>query len=494
MLESLDLSHRLSKEAYQQQVEGLMLDLANLQRQCWQASIPVIVVLEGWAASGKGDYVRSLVEYMDPRGFIVHPVWPPTEQEQQFPFLRRFWLRLPPHGKVGIFYHSWYTRVLEDRLFTRIDPAQVPQTIQQINAFERQLHDDGAVIIKLWMHVSKKKLNKRLKKAAQDELRAWRIRPEDWQQAKHYDEYRQLAEEMLIYSSTGAAPWTLIEADCRRWASIKSLTTLTAALRSRLEQAQLQQITSEPSLPAQTQLAPMEPDWLAKVDLSQQLSEDDYHRRLGEAQVALLKLQRQLDRDRRPVLILFEGWDAAGKGGAIKRLTSQLDPRSFAVYPFSAPNTEEQQQHYLWRFWRRLPARGTIGIFDRSWYGRVLVERIEGFASDREWQRAYGEINEFEAQLVTGDYILVKFWLHISADEQLKRFEERNNSPFKQYKLTDEDWRNREKWPLYEVAVNQMLQRTSTAIAPWTVIAGNDKRFARVQVLETVTQAIAAAL
>lgn len=227
-----------------------------------------------------------------------------------------------------------------------------------------------------------------------------------------------------------------------------------------------------------------------KIDLGLHLLKDDYKQQLREAQVKLRQLQLQIFQKKVPVLALFEGWDAAGKGGAIKRLTDTLDPRSYQVHAFVAPTTEELNYHYLWRFWRQIPREGTIGIFDRSWYGRVLVERVEGFASELEWRRSYKEINEFEAQLTASGCVIVKFWLHISFEEQLKRFEERKNNEFKSYKLTEEDWRNREKWSLYNVAVNQMIARTNTPYAPWTVVPGNDKYYARVHVLETVINAV----
>jgi AMP-polyphosphate phosphotransferase len=244
----------------------------------------------------------------------------------------------------------------------------------------------------------------------------------------------------------------------------------------------------------QTHLEPTEPDLLAKVDLTLKLSAEDYKQQLKQEQVILRQLQLKIHKHKIPVLAIFEGWDAAGKGGAIKRLTDTLDPRSYVVQPFAAPSDEEKAHHYLWRFWRKLPTAGTIGIFDRSWYGRVLVERVEGFATDAEWRRAYREINEFESQLVSAGYVLLKFWLHISPEEQLQRFKQRESDPFKEYKLTPEDFRNREKWPLYDVAVNQMVQRTHTHQAPWHLVAANDKYYARIKVIQTVIQAIEAKL
>jgi polyphosphate:AMP phosphotransferase len=407
--------------------------------------------------------------------------------------LWRFWQKLPAAGKIVFFYHSWYTHVLEDRLFKRLSPEQVPVMMRDINAFERQLVDDGVAIAKFWLHLSRKELKQRLKKYASDQLDAWRVRPEDWQQAKKYQEYTALAEEMLTYTSTGAAPWTLVESDCERWAKVKVLSQLVATLVAALERKK-NLASVIPNLPPQKELLPTEPDFLAQVDLDLKLDRDEYKKRLREAQVKLRKLQLKIHQARIPVLILFEGWDAAGKGGAIKRLTDILDPRSYQVKTFAKPTEEEAQHHYLWRFWRSLPQRGTIGIFDRSWYGRVLVERVEGFATSAQWQRAYQEINEFEAMLTSDGYVLVKFWLHISPEEQLQRFETRKTDQFKNYKLTDEDWRNRDQWSDYEVAINQAIARTSTPAAPWTVVSGNDKYYARVNVIETVINAISAAL
>lgn len=488
MLETLDLSLTLDKATYRQQIETLMQQLHTLQNACRDQKLPIVVVLEGWAAAGKGALVRKMVQYMDPRSFTVHPIWPPTEQERYYPFLWRFWQRLPARGHLGVFYHSWYTHVLEDRLFERVAESRIPNLFRDINAFERQLFDDGVAIVKYWIHLSRRELKSRLKDYAERPLESWRVRPEDWQQQKNYDRYCALAEDMLLSTSSGQAPWTLIEGDCERWARVKVLSQMAATLTEALDRRKIQ---PPPVIyPPQEKLEPTEPDLLAQVDLTKSLSADAYKKKLREEQVRLRQLQISIFKENVPVLILFEGWDAAGKGGAIKRLTDILDPRSYFVYPFAAPTHEEKEHHYLWRFWRRLPTVGQIGIFDRSWYGRVLVERIENFATDEEWRRAYREINEFELQLTGAGYVLVKFWLHISPDEQLRRFEERQNDPFKTYKLTDEDWRNREKWSLYEVAVNQMLQRTSTFTAPWTLVAANDKYYARVTILDAVSDAI----
>ncbi len=492
MLDTLDLNLSLEKEPYQSQIEDLMSQLRSLQNACWQHNLPVTVVLEGWAAAGKGALVKKMTNYMDPRGFAVLPIFAISSHEEKYPLLWRFWHKLPPRGSIGFFYHSWYTHVLEDRLFEKVSAADVPMIMREINGFERQLVDDGMAIAKFWIHLSRKELKKRLKKSASDELEAWRVRPEDWQQEKRYDEYTALAEEMLIYTSTGPAPWVLVEGNCQRWARVKVLSQLVATIVEALDKRKIKLPAQD--IPPQKELLPTEPDFLAKVDLSLKLEPEEYKERLRNAQLELRKLQLKIHQHNLPVLMLFEGWDAAGKGGAIKRLTDILDPRSYKVNAFAAPTQEENKYHYLWRFSRHLPGQGTIGIYDRSWYGRVLVERIEGFASEIEWRRSYQEINEFEAQLTRKGYVLLKFWLHISQDEQLARFETRKNNMFKEYKLTDEDWRNRDKWSLYYVGVNQAIARTSTPSAPWSIVPANDKYYARVFVIETVINAIKAAL
>ncbi len=487
MLNRLDLSPSLDRAVYREKMDTLMHRLRSLHTQCWQQRLTLIIVLEGWAAAGKGTMVKELATCMDPRGLVLHPIVAPTAEEEKYPFLWRFWQRLPAQGTVGVFYHSWYTHVLEDRLLQNVAPEQVYPRLEAINGFERQLQRDRVGIAKFWIHLSQKELKKRLKKYARDPLDAWRVRPEDWQQHKYYQQYTTLAEEMISHTSSHSIPWTLIAGDCKRWARVQLLSHLADQLAFLLEH---QSATSPLHTPPPNILPVAEtPDYLSNVDLSQSLSKKTYKKQLKNQQIELRKLQRRIFEQQVPVLALFEGWDAAGKGGAIKRLIEVLDPRSYQVRPFAAPTDEENAHHYLWRFWRKLPPVGTVGIFDRSWYGRVLVERVEGFASEIEWQRAYDEINEFETQLIDRGYVLLKFWLHIDPDEQLKRFQNRQAHPFKKHKITDEDWRNREKWGLYEIAVNQMIAHTETA-APWTLIPANDKYYARVKVIETLTHAV----
>jgi AMP-polyphosphate phosphotransferase len=229
---------------------------------------------------------------------------------------------------------------------------------------------------------------------------------------------------------------------------------------------------------------------LETLDLSRTLAREKYVTEITRRQIQLRELSWQIYAKKRPVMVAFEGWDAAGKGGAIKRITEKMDPRGYVVYPISAPQGEDKARHYLYRFWRRMPERGQIAIFDRTWYGRVLVERVEGFAEAQAWKRAYKEINSFERQLRDFGTILVKFWIHISPEEQLRRFEERRRIGYKAWKLTEEDWRNREKWERYQEAVEEMLVKTSTRTAPWILVEGNDKYWARVRILTRLVEAL----
>ena len=373
MLDNLDLTLTLDKESYKLQINDLMRQLRKLQMACWEKKLPVIVVLEGWTASGKGSLVKKTVNYMDPRGFEVHPILPPTQQEQQYPFLWRFWSKIPPQGKMSFFYHSWYSHVWEDRLLGKLPKDKVEEVFAQINAFEKNLTADGVAIAKFCLHLSHKELKKRLKKYAANELNSWRVRPEDWQQAKHYKEYFELAEEMLLKTNTKFAPWNPIASDCSRWAKVKVLSQLVTILKKALEE-QSTLFPGMSSTPTLILKGKTKYNRLEQVDLSKKLTKKNYQEQLRKAQIELRSLQRSIHKAKIPVLVLFEGWDASGKGGAIKRLSAILDPRNYQVSTFAAPTNEEQQYHYLWRFWRRLPRAGTIGIFDRSWYGRVLVE------------------------------------------------------------------------------------------------------------------------
>ena len=492
MLENVDLSSRASKAQYKAEKPALELQLAELQRQARDLGIPVIVVFEGWGASGKGTLINELILPLDPRGFSVASTLAPNAEEALRPFLWRFWTRTPARGRLAIFDRSWYRRVLVDRVEKEIRKADVAQAYDDIRSFERQLADDGAVIIKFFLHIGKKEQKSRFKCLLADKSTAWRVTKEDWKQHRQYDKYVAVTEDMLARTDSEFAPWIVVESEDRRFATLKVFRAVVDAMTRAIRKSP-GKARGAGKAPADETPAPLPssgPLILSKVDLSVSLDRDTYEKVMDEKQGRLRELEHEIYKARMPVVIAYEGWDAAGKGGNLKRLTRNLDPRGYEVVPVAAPTAVEKAHHYLWRFWTQLPKAGHITIFDRTWYGRVLVERVEGFCSEADWRRAYREINEMERHWVTFGMVLVKFWVQIDQKEQLRRFHEREKDPHKQWKITDEDWRNRKKWPQYEVAVNEMLQRTSTAAAPWTVVESNCKLYARVKALDTVIRAI----
>ncbi|HOZ48099.1 MAG TPA: polyphosphate:AMP phosphotransferase [Candidatus Hydrogenedentes bacterium] len=487
MLETIDLKAKLSKSEYKEALERLDLRLPELQRELRDAGIPSLVVFEGWDAAGKGSVLGRLLQPLDPRGFKVHNIKGTTDEERMRPPMRIFWLLLPAQGTMAIFNHSWYRQVLSERVENGGPTERLRAAYERIRVLEHQLTDEGMVIVKLFLHISKKEQARRFKQMREDPAFAWKVGKEERRRHKHYEAYYEASEDMLRETSTSHAPWTIVPATDERFALVKVAETLSLAFENAAQAARC----GKPSAPkpASRRTSPLD-----RVDLTLATPPETYDKELPKLQGELRRLQHRCYVRRVPVVIVYEGWDAAGKGGNIRRLTRELDPRGYEVVPVAAPEGEEKTHHYLWRFWRALPKAGHITIFDRSWYGRVLVERIEEFAQPRDWMRAYREINEFEAQLSEFGMVVVKFWLHISKQEQLRRFKDREQSPYKQWKITDEDWRNRERWNDYWIAVSDMIEQTSTVHAPWTIVEANDKLFARLKTLQVVTERIKKAL
>ena len=489
MLEKIDLSKKVDKKTYRRVMDEAEEKLGLLQRECKDAGIPVILVFEGMGAAGKGVQINRLIQALDPRGFDVYACDRPTEDEQMRPFLWRYWTKTPAKGRIAVFDRSWYRSVQVDRFDGLTREDKLGDAYQDILSFEKQLCDDGTVIMKFFLYIDKDEQKKRFKKLEGSKETSWRVTEEDWNRNKDFDRYLKMNEEMLEKTDTDYAPWVIIEAVDKDYAALKIVSTVMDRLEYELEHRR-----PEDGKQAQRQESKTRERFkngvLSGIDLSKSLTEEEYKTRLKKLQKRLAELHSELYRLRIPVVIGFEGWDAGGKGGAIKRLTSNLDPRGYRVNPTAAPNDIEKVHHYLWRFWNSVPKAGHIAVFDRTWYGRVMVERIEGFCSEAEWRRAYQEINEMESHMANAGAVVLKFWLHIDKDEQERRFKERQANPAKQWKITDEDWRNREKWDQYEEAVNEMLIRTSTTYAPWIVVEGNDKRYARVKVLQTVVDAL----
>jgi polyphosphate kinase 2 (PPK2 family) len=494
MLELLNLDQKISKEDYARTFPELEERLGQCQRAARAAGIPVIIVCEGWDAAGKGTVINRLAAALDPRGFQVHLVGPANEVDRWYPWPRRFWNALPADGLFAIFDHSWYRRVLADRIDKAVPAESWRGAYEEILELERTLCSAGAVIVKLWMHIDKAEQKRRFRRLTKHSATAWKVAKPERTQHRRWAQWLPAVEEMLERTGTAAAPWTVVEATQARFARVKIFRTVVEAVeaevarRGALAKPKNMPMPLPPERPAAARTI------LDGVDLSLALEREEYEARLAELQQRMFHLEHELYLARIPAVIAYEGWDAAGKGGNIRRLTESLDPRGYRVVPVGAPSREELAHHYLWRFWPNIPKAGHIAIFDRTWYGRVLVERVEGFCSEDEWKRSYREINEFERQLTDFGTVVVKFWLQIDSAEQLRRFQERQATPYKQWKITDEDWRNREKWPQYQVAVLDMLEKTSTSYAPWTILESNCKLHARIKALQTVAAALEKAL
>lgn len=488
MFESAELGHKIDKETYKAEEPKLREALLNAQFDLKdKGKFPVIILISGVEGAGKGETVNLLNEWMDPRLIQTRAFFMPTDEERDKPPMWRFWKAMPPRGQIGIMFGSWYTAPVVNRVLGRSRVADLNESIEEINRLERMLCDEGALIIKFWFHLSKAKQEKRLKTLSKDPKTSWRVTEADWKTLELYDKFKKWSEHTLRETSTGDAPWIVVEGEDPYYRSLTVGKYIEKAIRQRLDVTERR--TRKSNVPPIFQ--PIDHvQILDRLDLSVAVPKKKYEEDLEVWQGKLNALVRDKAFKKRALITVFEGNDAAGKGGSIRRLASALDARMYDIIPVAAPTEEERAQPYLWRFWRHIPAKGRMTIFDRSWYGRVLVERIEGFCSEFDWMRAYGEISDFEQQLVDSDITVAKFWLAISKEEQLRRFKEREQIGYKRFKITDEDWRNREKWDLYANAVNDMVERTSTASAPWTLVESNDKYHARIKVLKTLVKAL----
>jgi polyphosphate:AMP phosphotransferase len=492
MFENAELGQAIDKDTYKQAVPVLRASLLEAQGQLATAPFSVLVLVAGSPAAGKSEAVDLLLEWLDARGVQTHAMRKPTDEERQRPPLWRYWRDLPARGRMGIFFGGWESVPLLKCLRGQIDRARLDQLLDRYTDFERMLHREDTLLVKLWLHLSKKSLKKRLKKLEGDPALSWQVTRQDREVLRQYEHYRSICEQVVRRTSTGEAPWTIIEATQRRYRNLSVARTLLTALQERLEGERQKPPRPEPRAVI---LNPAPLNVIRSLDLGKTFPADDrYKDELRQAQGDLGRLTRELRQRGRSLILVFEGPDAAGKGGAIRRLTRAMDARDYRVIAVAAPTDEEKAHPYLWRFWRHLPLLGRVTIYDRSWYGRVLVERVEGFATTDEWQRAYAEINDFEAQLVEFGTVLIKFWLAISPEEQLRRFQDRQVTPYKQYKLTAEDWRNRAKWDTYEAAACDMIERTSTEAAPWVLAEAENKEHARVKVVRTVVHRLEQAL
>jgi polyphosphate:AMP phosphotransferase len=490
MFEAAELRQKVSKEEYEQEEPALREALLKAQYALLaKPKFPVIVLIGGVDGAGKGETVNLLNEWMDPRHIKTVAFGAPSDEEAERPPMWRFWRALPPKGRIGILFGSWYTVPVVRRVKKLGDKEEFLRSIDEIRHFERMLAAEGALIIKFWFHLSRGAQKQRLAALEKDPRTRWRVTDQERENFKLYDRFRKISEIALRETSTGEAPWTIIEGYDERYRSLTAGRALLDAIKHKLAGAR-------PALPAPAPLKPRsgKRNVINTLDYAQKLEEKEYRDQLEKLQGRLALATRGPKFNQRSLILVFEGQDAAGKGSTIRRITGALDARHYGVIPIAAPTEEERAQPYLWRFWRQLPRQGRVTIFDRSWYGRVLVERVEKFAAEPDWMRAYHEINQFEEELATNGAIVLKFWMAITKEEQLKRFRAREKTPFKSFKITEEDWRNRKKWQPYEDAVCDMVERTSTNIAPWHLIPANDKHYGRIAVLRTVCEALQAQL
>ncbi len=492
MFESAELGHKVDRRAYERAVPKLRFELLGAQMTVLErAEFPVILLLGGDDGSGRGDVVNLLLQWMDPHHIRVPSADMPTEEDRSRPPMWPFWRALPPKGKTAVFFSGWYGYPIVRRVFGRLRGSELTRELAEIARFERMLVDEGALVVKLWLHLTKKAQKKHFEKLASNPATAWRVTKQDWKRHARYSRFLDVSERALRDTSTPEAPWTVIEATDERYRNLTVGRTLLDAMRGRLDAGKPKVGVRAPPPPA----PPIDArNVIKELDLSKTLSEAQYERKLPVLQGRLNALSREKAFQDAAAVLVFEGNDAAGKGGAIRRVTRGLDARRYDVVPIAAPTEEERAQPYLWRFWRAVPSRGHLTIFDRSWYGRVLVERVEGLAAEADWMRAYREIVDFEEGLARWGIVVVKFWLSVSKEEQLARFRAREKTPFKRFKITGDDWRNRGKWASYERAVCDMVDRTSTEVAPWHLVEANDKKWARVKILETVCEALEKAL
>ena len=492
MFESAEIGHRIDKKTWKAREPELRAALLEMQfRLLREARFAVVILVNGVDLAGRGETVNLLNEWMDPRHIRTEAFGPISEHERRHPEMFRFWQVLPSKGHVGILFGNWYTDPVSAHALGHETREHFVRRLERIRQFERMLAAEGVLLLKFWFHLSKKAAKARMKELQDSPKTAWRVTPQEEHNLKHYDEFIRVSDEALRKTSIGEAPWLVIEGSDPYYRYLTAGQLLLDSVNRRLDQP------LAPPLPA-----PLVPETrpldrlslLAAQDYSRSATRKDYEDRLETLQGRLNGLSRDPRLQQLSLVVVFEGMDAAGKGSTIRRLTQALDARFYRVIPVAAPNENERAQPYLWRFWRYIPKLGHATLFDRSWYGRVLVERVERFCSEADWMRAYAEINDFEDQLVSAGAVVVKFWLSVSQDEQLARFKARESETFKRYKITPDDWRNREKWPLYEPAVCDMIDRTSTSNALWTLVEADNKYFARVKILRTLVDKLEAVL
>jgi len=482
----------LPKRVYESRLPALREELIQLQVSLQSAAFPILLIIAGDDAAGKSEVVNLLNSWLDPRGVETFAFHDLSDEERERPLMWRYWRSLPLRGRIAIYAGGWHADALEQTPVSRRELALFAETLRHMRHFEGLLADDGALIIKVWLQLSSEDQAQRLHDLEDDPATAWRVSADDWKNHREYATRSKLAAQMRRATHRPNTPWNIIEAS-----DLRSRNLAVAELLLTRVHAHQQARAPRRHHPRPRPIVPLHPSGrqrLRALPLDQDLSESAYQAKRDKWLGRLNHAVRAAAEQGRSIVWVFEGWDAAGKGGAIRRLTSAIDARDYRVIPIAKPTDEEKAHHYLWRFWRHVPRAGRVTIYDRSWYGRVLVERIEGFCASSEWRRAYDELNEFETQLTNHGIIVLKFWLHLSPQEQLRRFRHRETTTYKRHKINDEDWRNRRQWRAYEIAVGDMLALTHRPDAPWHLIPADNKRFARLEILKRSCNQITAAL
>ena len=492
MLEVSEVGNKISKEDYKAAIPELRVGLINAQYDLGRADFPVVIWIAGDDRMAANELINRLNEWMDSRFIETRVFAEPTVEEHQRPPLWRLWRSLPPKGRAS-FFVGGLMRAAIQWAQGEISETQFSAWLRHIATMQEELVDDGALIIKFFLHTPAKIQKKKLKEAEKHPETGWQVDQRDWAALDSMGPVLPIAERILRETSGPGAPWIIVESTDDRYRDLTVARAILAAIRARLEEGHVKHTTASV---AESVFGDIDEkaNVLSAIDVTQTMDRDTYRKQLAKQQAKLHKLSIEARKRGVSTVLAFEGWDAAGKGGVIRRVVTALEAGDFRVIPVAAPTEEERKYHYLWRFWRDVPADGKFVIFDRTWYGRVLVERVEGFATLSEWQRAFDEINDFEAQLVEHGSYVAKFWLHISAEEQLSRFQARENTAYKQHKITDEDYRNRERWYDYVKAVDQMVLRTTSEGSQWHVIPANDKYFARIATLKAINKGLARTL
>ncbi len=486
MFETMRLGQKYSSKEYKEFENDLRIKLFRLQEECREHGLAVLINIAGVTGSGRGEIVNMLTSWLDPKKIQTHTFWHASEDERLRPLSWRYWQKIPAKGEFGVFVGGWYAPMMNRTISDVISLDKLYLIMNKNIEREQNLADNGYIIAKFWLHLDKEEHEKRLEKRIKEKTNI-HFTPFEKERDHQYDKLVDLVSKIVPRTDRDFAPWFIIDACDDEFRNVSVANALIQTIENALAKKKAEKTNKKAEMQAIHQGSiPI----LSTVDLSLSLEKDVYKEKFSQLKTDLYQLTYKAYTLGISSTLVFEGMDAAGKGGSIRRLLSSVDARIARVIPISSPTDEELAHHYLWRFWRHVPLAGRVTVYDRSWYGRVLVERVEGFAKKDEWRRAYSEINSFEEELVDEKNILLKFWLHISSEEQLRRFKERENTEWKKYKITPDDWRNREKTDLYKLAANEMFMRTNTNYAAWHIIPSESKYYARIQVLEIYKKAL----